>query len=314
MENKISPAVWTRVRAGYAAVKPADLPADYNPVEKIALHVYEVESQLHIDELIVDHDMEDLGPADEPPADIPPANPPPGDGAVQRVQVERRRGVVPRAPPVPRAVLPRRRAVPVPRRAVPVPRAVRVSNQSQLQSLTIQVRNMNNRLQENHNQHQAAISTLQEYCGRRFGLISTNMTRYYMVPTRPLQNRNRNAANPQLPLQAAMQQQADLGVDRTARLSPHPRTLLALWHEYLHGLNGNKPAKDFTANERGKVKCKYSRRKTFWMTMGKLVRAGYSELAAIDRIKQSYGVNQSVTSIINSLIRDRRNPHPNLVI
>ena len=33
-----------------------------------------------------------------------------------------------------------------------------------------------------------------------------------------------------------------------------PKTLFDLWHEYQFGLNGCKPAKDFTLEERGKVK------------------------------------------------------------
>ena len=276
MQGKISPAVWTRVREGYAAVKPAGLPADYNPVKKVSLHVFMVESVLHIEELV-----DDDPPDDEPPeqglADTGGGDPP-----------EQRR------------------------------RVIRMSNQSQLKSLQVQVRQLHVLLQENHNQHQAAVSTLQEYCSRRFNILGNSINRHNMVPVRPVLQRQARLNNPRQGMQPVrtmlLQDQANLGVDRTARLSPCPRTLLALWHEYVHGLNGNKPAKDFTARERGLFKCKYSRRKTFWTVVAKFVRAGYTDLAAIDKIKQAYGVRLSVTAIINSLQRDRNNPHPNLVI
>ena len=277
MQGKISPAVWTRVREGYAAVKPAGLPADYNPVKKVSLHVFMVESVLHIEELVDDDPPEPRG--DEP--EQPDAA---GDGDA-----------------------PRRRVV-------------RMSNQSQLKSLQVQVRQLHVLLQENHNQHQAAVSTLQEYCSRRFNILGNSINRHNMVPVRPVLQRqarlnNRAPQQGTQPVRAMLlQDQANLGIDRTARLSPHPRTLLALWHEYVHGLNGNKPAKDFTARERGLFKCKYSRRKTFWTVVAKFVRAGYTDLAAIDKIKQAYGVRLSVTAIINCLQHDRNNPHPNLVI
>lgn len=98
-----------------------------------------------------------------------------------------------------------------------------------------------------------------------------------------------------------------------ANLSRHPRTLLLLWHEFLHGLDNNKPAKDFTRAERGRVKRTYSRRKVFWDLLCRMIDAGFTELTAIDRIYFSYGRNLSVTKILDRLISDkRRNGHPNL--
>ena len=98
-----------------------------------------------------------------------------------------------------------------------------------------------------------------------------------------------------------------------ANLSRHPRTLLLLWHEFLHGLDNNKPAKDFTRAERGRVKRTYSRRKVFWDLLCRMIDAGFTELIAIDRIYFSYGRNLSVTKILDRLISDkRRNGHPNL--
>ena len=58
-------------------------------------------------------------------------------------------------------------------------------------------------------------------------------------------------------------QQADAYVDPHAVLYPSIRNLHDLWKEYIQGIGNNKPAREFTATERGKCKCKYSRRKVF---------------------------------------------------
>ena len=142
MEKKISPAVWQRVRSGYAAVKPAGLPADFNPVEKIALHVFEVDSQLHIEEL---HD--DAAPMDDDDDDDDGDEPPPLVNANAAPPLGRRRRAAP-------ALVHRRGALRRPTRVV------QMSNQSQLRTLGSQVRQLSIRQQEHNNQHQAAISTL----------------------------------------------------------------------------------------------------------------------------------------------------------
>ena len=36
----------------------------------------------------------------------------------------------------------------------------------------------------------------------------------------------------------------------SATLSPHPRALLELWEEWMHGIGGRKPAREFTSAER----------------------------------------------------------------
>jgi len=99
----------------------------------------------------------------------------------------------------------------------------------------------------------------------------------------------------------------------SATLSPNPRTLHLLWHEYEFGLSGRKPAKDFTTEERGRNKYSYHRRKVVWEKIAELVRAGWTAQAAIDRIHAAYGANASVTTIINQMRRDRHHGgHPDL--
>ena len=64
--------------------------------------------------------------------------------------------------------------------------------------------------------------------------------------------------------------------------------------------------KDFTQEERGQEKQKYSKRKLFWDFMGHLLCAGFTELAAIDKIRQAYGTNRSVSYVINKIRGDKR--------
>ena len=92
-----------------------------------------------------------------------------------------------------------------------------------------------------------------------------------------------------------------------ARLYRGVKNLWDLWQEYEYGLGGNKPARDFTRQERGHVKFVYSRRKVFWEVMCKLVRAGHTSDSAIDLIYDIYGQNRGVTEILRRLAIDRRN-------
>jgi hypothetical protein len=99
-------------------------------------------------------------------------------------------------------------------------------------------------------------------------------------------------------------------------LSPNPRTLYILWDEYEQGIGGRKAARQFTRQERGKVKHKYTRRKAVWDTIAALVRAGLLAQVAIDRIYDVYGRATSVTRIINQLRADVRSGilHPSLQV
>lgn len=91
-----------------------------------------------------------------------------------------------------------------------------------------------------------------------------------------------------------------------ATLSPNPRTLHILWDEYIRGIGGRKPAKDFTRFERGQCKFKYSRRKIFWDLVSSHVRANRLASEVIEMIYDAYGHSSSVTIIINRIRRDKR--------
>lgn len=98
-----------------------------------------------------------------------------------------------------------------------------------------------------------------------------------------------------------------------AVLSSKPKSLHDLWTEWCFGVNGNKPAKDFTAAERGACKYTYCRRRVFWDMVRSHMKAGFSANAAIDRIYDAYGHRSSVTSILKKMQADKKNGgHPNL--
>ena len=100
---------------------------------------------------------------------------------------------------------------------------------------------------------------------------------------------------------------------RPAKLYKSPKTLFDVWQEYQFGINGEKPAKDFTHEERGKNKCMYCRRKVFWDVVSNLVRAGHTSDVAIDKVYQAYGRSTSVTRILVQMVRQRKDGgHPSL--
>ncbi|KAL3772556.1 hypothetical protein ACHAWU_006754 [Discostella pseudostelligera] len=89
------------------------------------------------------------------------------------------------------------------------------------------------------------------------------------------------------------------------KLSSRPPNLFVLWDEYEHGLSNQKPARDFTAAERGANKHNYSRRHVFWEAVEHLIARGHTSDTAIDRIQDIYGRGKSVTAVLNEMKRDR---------
>ena len=92
-----------------------------------------------------------------------------------------------------------------------------------------------------------------------------------------------------------------------AKLYCSPKTLFDLWHEYQFGLNGCKPAKEFTLEERGKVKSVYCRRKVFWDVITLLVNAGHTSEVAIDKVYACYGRGKS--NIVDVVYFARKTKH-----
>ena len=92
-----------------------------------------------------------------------------------------------------------------------------------------------------------------------------------------------------------------------ATLSKCPRTLYVLWQEYEFDLAGQKPAKHFTSDERGRNKFTYCLRKFFWTTVVNMIRQGYSHDTAIDKVYDTYEprVGRSVTKILRAMRTDK---------
>ena len=109
-------------------------------------------------------------------------------------------------------------------------------------------------------------------------------------------------------LRGAVQSRVAHTVAATPRLTPAvrqtqrpaslgtPSTKLEAWKEWTHGLGGNKPASQFDRQDRGKLNNKgkrnsdlYSKRKWFWLTWQKLVKAGFDPLQIDSLTERAYG-------------------------
>ena len=102
------------------------------------------------------------------------------------------------------------------------------------------------------------------------------------------------------------------GLSPLATLSPSPPSIHALWAEYTGGIAGRKPARDFTARERGWCKYLYSRRNQVWKIIKDLVNAGFDHDVACDKNYQAYGQTISASKIIKAIYKDNPDRHPNL--
>ena len=170
---------------------------------------------------------------------------------------------------------------------------------SQLQTMSLRLSRMEEAVDSTAND-------LKEFVGNQFSIVHRNVNRLVVLPARQAGN----GALPRPPQPA-----------RTLTLMKTPRDLGTLWMEYTHGVAGSKPAKDWTPSERGgKNKQTYYRRNTVWRCIAAHVRAGHSARSAMDRIRQVYGRNLSVTKITSLMIKDRARYkqhggyHPNLRI
>lgn len=90
--------------------------------------------------------------------------------------------------------------------------------------------------------------------------------------------------------------------DRPAVLSKVPKNLYVLWEEYESGLGNNKAARMFTAQEKGKVKFTYCRRKIVWDVIDNMCNRHISSDTAIDMIYEECGGSGTpVNTVIQKL-------------
>ena len=83
-----------------------------------------------------------------------------------------------------------------------------------------------------------------------------------------------------------------------ALLTSRLQTCHNLWQEYMFGGPGQKPAKDFTPAERGKVKHVYSLRKPLYDKVAELVKSGVLATVACDKVYEAYGPSLPLTGIL----------------
>ncbi|CAB9505314.1 hypothetical protein SEMRO_227_G092310.1 [Seminavis robusta] len=88
---------------------------------------------------------------------------------------------------------------------------------------------------------------------------------------------------------------------RPAKLAKY-RTVGSAWQEWMHGIGGNKPAKNFTADDIRACKSTYSRRKPLWTLMATLVNAQKAPAWVISKIEEHY--KGSVLNITAAIKQD----------
>lgn len=141
----------------------------------------------------------------------------------------------------------------------------------------------------------------------KFSMLVKNLNRIQIQPPR-MATPQQHAHNNFLEAAAAIVRPV-----LKAELGKCPKTIFNLWEEYAFGVGGNKAAKDFTSQERGKVRHNYSRRKVVWDCISLHCHAGFLATYACEQILDAYGRNQTVTYIINEMTKDKKTGgHPNL--
>ena len=101
-------------------------------------------------------------------------------------------------------------------------------------------------------------------------------------------------------------------VDTTAQLVDHQKTLSILWREWMFGIGQNKPAVNFTPQERNndQNKNKYLKRKPFWLLLGRMVNANIHADAACERVFEVYSLvagATNISSILEAIRKDKQN-------
>ena len=69
-------------------------------------------------------------------------------------------------------------------------------------------------------------------------------------------------------------------------------------------LGENKAARKFTRIEKGKVKYAFFHHKVFWDVIARLINAGHTSDAAIDKVYNVYGRSLGVTTILRKMVND----------
>jgi hypothetical protein len=196
-------------------------------------------------------------------------------------------------------------------------------------SLLTRMNRMEQQMNQNHAELKASLAEMRFYIGHQFRTVNNNTRTcdrtiadsllIQQTNNGPLKQQTNNGGQLEtlregLPEEANQNQAAQ--PDVVATLSPKPRSLQELWLEYKVGIDGRKPAEQFTKREKNasqKLKQKYYWRNVFWQCMERLIQGGDTVETAIIKIRQCYGQQQSVSAIINKMIADKKiGGHPDL--
>jgi hypothetical protein len=194
-------------------------------------------------------------------------------------------------------------------------------------SLLARMDRMEHQMNQNHAELKASFTEMRYYIGHQFRTVHSNIREVNnnvrscdrtIADSLSIQQTNINNGRQLDILREEQLEEENQAAqpDVAATLSPKPRSLRELWLEYKVGIDGRKPAEQFTKREKNasqKLKQKYYWRNVFWQCMERLIRGGDTVDTAIMKILLCYGQQQSVSAIINKMIADKKiGGHPDL--
>ena len=166
------------------------------------------------------------------------------------------------------------------------------------------------------------LSDIRNWTHGQFRVLNNNIRAYGGTIQGALVRQRQSNSGTQMLQSNQLQQAIPLVEIHPATLSNNPKSLPELWNEFKFGIDGKKPAQQFTTQERnvraGGVKQKYYRRNHVWQAIDRLVRSGDSIQMAFLKIHQVYGHSSSVSTIVKGIIKDKQQYrvsggiHPNL--
>ena len=102
---------------------------------------------------------------------------------------------------------------------------------------------------------------------------------------------------------------------QVAKLVDRPKTLEVIWREYVSGVNGTKPAREYNDADRAKNSTKFCRRKVLWDIVSDWVWAGKTPEQAMAVMYRLYHPVVSVSRILDGLAKKKKTGgHPELRI
>lgn len=183
------------------------------------------------------------------------------------------------------------------------------SDSNQIRMLVSAVKSLSRQNEEMKNE----LHIFKTTCNTLLSQLNTSVKRISIIPGIRSRGRSQvghvgNGSNPSSPSSAAggTEINTNNAIPYESTLCKCPKSLHVLWQEYEFGVGGRKPAKLFSARERGRVKFNYSLRNHFWLLMNRMILRGYTHAAAIDKIYSVYGTNLSATKILRMIRSDSK--------